>query len=402
MTMTKKNVNKRINKIKIKKQSNTIIMDIIKHYGNLFQNDIKNKKLFSLLYNSIEIASKEANKITHEEQITSISQIDLKPSYFLDKSIVNNLIKKIDNLYRCNFLIKECNFTVKIYFNYNDRFKINNMIKFIKILLCFCLQYYENQKQVLNYSINLYLGDDKKGFSSGFTNMIESKNINSGFYYHDPTVNVSNIVIFRKEEWFKTLIHECVHCFNLDFQASKICFKSLFSDTFFLETIMMVNEAITEFWARTINVAIVTYFGLENKNLKNFSELYTINLNIERMFSIYQSYKILKLFGLRYENIINKDRETINKKIYHEKTNAFCYYVLTSLLMFEYNKTMDWFTDNKYESNIFKKTEREFMIFCYFLKQVAKKEELLSIFNHVESNDIRYKSLKMCAFELDI
>ena len=79
------------------------------------------------------------------------------------------------------------------------------------------------------------------------------------------TKETSVINIFRKEEWFKTLIHECV-CFNLDFKSSKINFTTLFSDLFYINSSYIVNESFTEFWARILNaISHLFFIGCKTK-----------------------------------------------------------------------------------------------------------------------------------------
>ena len=130
--------------------------------------------------------------------------------------------------------------------------------------------------------------------------------------------------------------------------------------------------------------------------------MFTTNLNIERCFSIYQAHKILKLFGLQYKDIIDKTKEKMTKRIYKESTNAFCYYVLTSILMFNFDKTLKWFTNETYDSIIFNKTERQIMIFCYYLKELSKSNELIEMFEEIQKNDIHHSNMRMSIFELDI
>ena len=45
---------------------------------------------------------------------------------------------------------------------------------------------------------------------------------------------------------------------------------------------------------------------------------------------------------------------SINEKLYRETTHAFCYYVIPAILMYDYNKTLDWFTSGDYETLNFK------------------------------------------------
>ena len=402
MSITKKNKNKNKKNIKLTKESNTNIMDCLNAYSHLMDVKIENKDFMNLMYNSLTIANKQSKKVIYDSNIELIEYLNLSSSYFLDKSIVTNLRKTLDYVCKTQFTINEnFHFLLNIYYNHSMQSKIKNIIDKVIFVLCFCLQHFNNNKKNNKFSINLYLGNDKKNIL-GFSNKIEPRHINSGYYYYDNNNDTANITIFRNEEWFKTLIHECVHCFNLDFQSSKINFKTLFKDLFYINSNYIVNEAFTEFWARTINCAMVSYFGLFVATKRKFEEFFILNLNIERCFSTYQSYKLLKLFGLEYNQIINKENEKTTKLLYKESTNAFCYYVITSILMFNFDKTLKWFTNENYDSIIFNKSERQIMIFCYYLKELAKSQELLKMYEEIINNDIQHNTMKMSIFELEI
>lgn len=397
-----KKMNKNKKDIKLTSESNKIVMNCLKNYGHLMDVDINNNKFIDLIFKSLSNASKQSKKIDYESTIEPLNTINLSSSYFLDKSIIVNLRKTLDYVCKVKFTIFEnFVFSLNIYYNHADKHGLKQIIDKTIFVLCFCLQYLDETTNVVNFTINLYMGSDKKNVL-GFSNKIEPRHINSGYYFYDPQTETSNITIFRKEEWFKTLIHECVHCFNLDFKSSKINFTTLFSDLFYINSNYVVNEAFTEFWARILNCAMVSYFSLFQLNKKNFKELYVMNLNTERCFSLYQSYKLLKLFGLQYSQIIDKTNEKITKTIYKETTNAFCYYIITSILMFNFDKTLKWFTNENYDSMIFYKTERQIMIFCYYLKELSRSDKLLDFFNEIQKNDIHHNTMRMSVFELQV
>lgn len=399
-TKKRKNKNKEKKHIKLTSESNKIIMNCLKFYGHLMDVKIDNNRFIDLMYKSLNNASKQSKKITYESTIEQLNNLNISSSYFLDKTIVANLRKSLDYVCKVNFTIfEQYHFSLNIYFNHELQKKLKEIIDKTLFVLCFCLQYFNETKSFHKFSINLYLGYDKKNVL-GFSNKIEPRHINSGYYFYDNYTETSNITIFRKEEWFKTLIHECVHCFNLDFKSSKINFTTLFSDLFFINSNYIVNEAFTEFWARIINCGMITYFSLLQLNKKNFKEAFVTNLNIERCFSVYQGYKLLKLFGLQYNQIIDKTNEKMTKRIYKESTNAFCYYVITSILMFNFDKTLKWFTNENYETMIFNKTERQIMIFCYYLKELSRSNELLAMFEEMQKNDMHHNTMKMTIFEL--
>lgn len=403
MVITRKNKKRHSPKIELNKSSNVYLMKVLNNYSHLINNNIDNDDFFELIFETLKKASNQQSKMLYEESVSAYNELNplnLKSSYFLDESILSDIRKHVTHKYSTTFIIHErFKFQVNIHFDKQDKTNISSMIKHIQLLLCFCLNYYNNEKVIRKFNIDVYLCKTKKGLQKGFTNVIEPKHINSGYYMYNDELEESNIVVYRKEEWFKTLIHEVCHNFNLDFQTSKISFRTFFKDCFHINSSFLLNESFTEFWARTINSAFFTYLSLENKTLSKFKKAYNLNLNLERVFSMYQAYKLLKIFGVNYKSIVDPNMRKLNEKLYRETTNAFCYYVITSILMYDYNKTLNWFTNGEYQSLNFNKSEREIMIFCYYIKICASSEGLLSIFEEIEKNDVRLGSMRMSVFE---
>ena len=57
--------------------------------------------------------------------------------------------------------------------------------------------------------------------------MLSSYHVNTGYTQHSLiNSNYKDIIIFRKEEWFKVFIHECIHAYNLDFNMALL--KSIY------------------------------------------------------------------------------------------------------------------------------------------------------------------------------
>jgi hypothetical protein len=388
------------------KDSNSMITKYLKIHMEDFNIQFKNTKFMKYLHECLLNASKITQEVVINETLEYINEerpINIKSSYFFHESIVDDIKRNMNMMYQASFIIHNTfNFIVTIHFNPSQKPNLKKMMYYIKFLLVFSLQHYRNEKGRHNFEITLYLSDMKKGISSGFKNTIESKHINSGFFYYDPTISSSNIVIFRREEWFKVLVHECVHCFNLDFQSSKISFRSLMSDTFFITSSMDMNESFTEFWGRTLNCAILTYHGIESKNYTDFNHIFSINLNLERIHSMNQATKLLKMFGLPYSSIVNPRAQNMTKKLYQETTNAFCYYVVTAILMYNFESSLKWFTNDEYNSISFQKTERQIMIFSYYLKQIAKDNGFIQNMEKMAKERSPIKNMKMSLFELEI
>ena len=126
------------------------------------------------------------------------------------------------------------------------------------------------------------------------------------------------------------MIHELCHSLCLDFSRMKVENSKInknLNKLFGMKLNMNVSEMYCEYWATILNSCFKGYKLLDNKNdIKNF-RLYTNTcINLEKLYSVYQLVKILDYMGLRYEDLILKNR--MNKTLYKESTNVFCYYIL--------------------------------------------------------------------------
>lgn len=391
-------------KIKLNKKSNKIIMDILHEHNSAMNLEVKNKKFVNFLYELCKSSHVDSNTIMHNLDyfpVNADEYSNLHATLFMDQVVVDEIRKKLNFCYNVSMTIKSKSFLIKIYTNISEKINIQAYIKQIKLLLCLCLSYVKDETP-MTYNITIYNTTLKKGLYHGFKNMIEPKHINSGYYFFDPTMNQGNVVIYRKEEWFKVLIHELFHNFNLDFSTSRICYKSMFSDVFFVKSEMLLNEAFVEFWARTINCALVAYKNINQITLEQFTSVFNLNINIETIFALHQAIHLLEIFGLNYEQIINKKNAKSTELLYRENTNAFVYYVVTPIFMYNFDSTVQWFTNNEFNMLKYNKDEREVMIFNYYLKSLISKKSLLSIISDIEKKMIKNAGLRMCAFEIDV
>ena len=103
----------------------------------------------------------------------------------------------------------------------------------------------------------------------------------------------SEIVIFRKEEWFKVLIHESFHNFALDFSDMNTyeCTKDILS-IFPVNSEVNLYESYTEFWAEIMNALFCSFFNLKSKtNFDDFLSNFEFFINFERTYSFFQLVK---------------------------------------------------------------------------------------------------------------
>jgi hypothetical protein len=140
---------------------------------------------------------------------------------------------------------------------------------------------------------------------------IEPKHINSGYCFPYSTVNDTNIVIFRREEFYKVLIHELLHFFNIIPYNQDL--QTEYAKKFSSVPSININEAIVELHAIHINCEIIS--KIKNKSFEQLIEF-------EYDFSITQCKKLLKQQDAEFSDIME------NSFTWNETTNAFSYFIL--------------------------------------------------------------------------
>lgn len=371
------------------------IMKLLQDHVDKMDNKYDNKKLSKRIYERIKHTEKESKSIQHDYQLHDITN-RLQTSRFVDKKIATYAQTHLHYQYDIHFHHKNIDFFVHIMYG-SKSIDVEKYIQIIKWVIVMCLYDIKNEtKETMN--LNLYLTPLKKSIPIDFPNTILPYHINSGYSSHNPSMEIH---IFREEEWVKVLIHECFHAFDMDFHEEKINFANLFQSTFFVKSDFQIYESFVEFWSRILNCALFTYQVKSSLSQTEFHTLFTLNLNIERIFSLIQATKLLKLFHLTYGDVVNKEKKSICKKIYKENTNAFCYYVITSIMMNYFDKTLEWFDVHNTQLFYFDKSERQVVIFCHYIKQLASNPKMIELYDTLNVTELKkVNPMKMCVFEI--
>ena len=221
-------------------------------------------------------------------------------------------------------------------------------------------------------------------------NILNYNHINTGFTTTCP--QISEIVIFRKEEWFKVFIHESFHNFALDFSDMNVSdLNKAVLEIFPIKTDGNLFEAYTEFWAEIINISFCSYFYSKPGHVDGFvSFLSNVDwlIQYERIYSFFQLNKVLNYMGLTYKNLYSKDKTSavLRETLYKENTNIFAYYVVKCILINNYNGFLSWCYDHNVGGgggNIiqFSKTQQNLFDFYSFIK---KNYKTVSFENNVD------------------
>lgn len=353
------------------------------------------KKLYNELTNGFKYI--EELKSTSGEQfyrlkvenITNINQIP-KPTIFSQKAFPSKIRKHIDEfslgLLSYNFNLFGRNINILFVIENDEIEKLiqmyNNYVDYMLVWL-YIVNLYSSKKCVKQLKIIVYHTTLLKILPTSNVSILDENNINTAFTTTCPSD--SEIVVYRKEEWFKAFIHETFHNFGLDFSdmnMTKVNEKIL--NIFQVNSNVNLFESYTEFWARIINIVFVSFTNMNNKN--NINE-FLINIeffiNYERIFAFFQMVKILNFMGLNYNHLYKKDNLSyhLKKTLYKENSNVLSYYIITLILIDNYQDFLLWCNINNTELLQFKNTKKNLEKYCNFIETNYKSK---SIINGVE------------------
>jgi hypothetical protein len=359
---------------KLTSTSNKNINYIFENYASKLKFEIKDTYFIKLLYTLLDRAS---DTIIKHKIITDNIPVKNIESQYISPEILNFINTNDFTHHNIQFKIKEASYNVNIYTQ--KEIQLNKYIYFIKLILIMCSHHATTRYNVFTFKI--ILTDFKKEQP---IIPVEPYTINSGLSscpLKETPDDHKEIIIFRKEEWFKVFIHECFHLFCLDFSNSNKDYTKLFKPLFNIDSEFLFFESLCEFWSRTLNIAIISYSTKKNIMYEEFEELMKINIQIEKIYSLLQMKYILGNMGFTYESLMDKKRELP----YKENTNLFCYYVLTPVLLFHYEQTMGWFMEHNQTLLQFTKDSKSILLFFHYIKSIYMHAPLLQIIDSLDS-----------------
>lgn len=186
-------------------------------------------------------------------------------------------------------------------------------------------------------TILIYLTNAKKRFPTDGS-ILTPKHINSGFTI--PSNNL--VVVYRKEELNKVLLHELTHLYDVDKGPIE---KSVTEDVhryFNMDPSirLLLNESLTEFFAAIMNILFASVEPFDNLDEKVVYKL----LEKERVFMDIQAKRVIAYTQLCVKNDVQK---------YREATNVIAYYVVKGAMFNQYSKYIEDY--KTFEKPIFNK-----------------------------------------------
>ncbi len=234
-------------------------------------------EIFKMLYNDILMNDKyvsflsKKNKIKFEiTEIVSLNQLSKKEllnSAYIDELSKNYIKDNIVGILTLTTNISNLNIKINYaIFNKNDFNKLKKIEKILlhalKIIrLC---NLYRKTDYVKNLDVFLFLTPVLKKLPKNNIDILGPKHANSAVTFACATNG--ELVIFRKEEWKKTLIHELFHSLCLDFSTVNYNgLKKKLSSLFDIKSEFLISETYCEFWANIINCCFCSFSFLKKK-----------------------------------------------------------------------------------------------------------------------------------------
>jgi hypothetical protein len=219
-------------------------------------------------------------------------------------------------------------------------------------------------KCVKKLDVFVYHTDAMKVLPNNTAQALSQEHVNTAF-----TRNCgSEIVIFRKEEWFKVFLHETFHTFSLDFSAmnTSVC-KNRILTIFPVQSQVNLEESYSECWARIINAVFCSYF------YPTHSVFYF--LEMEQMHAAYQVVKVLNHMGLLYKDLYNK-KSGKKRQLFQENTNVLSYYIITFILLQHVDDLLVWCFERNENVFCFKKSSHQLNEYCDFIESKYKSKRV--------------------------
>ena len=245
--------------------------------------------------------------------------------------------------------------------------------------------------------IHFVMTDLKKKLPTDEMDILGVSHCNSAVTY--ACAPKGEMLIFRKQEWFKVFIHETFHSYGLDFSTmDTLDFNKKIKHIYPIKSEFNLFESYTEFWATIINCIYNSYVLLDGcEDILYFD----LCIKMEQIFSLFQCAKILRFMGLSYKQLYSDDDASVGmrKMMYKEKSNIFAYYIVKALLLYKYDDFLLWC--KKHNKNILQFNNLK--AFYTFIGKTYNDPNFLEHLNRtsfLQVSDFLKKTMRMTLLEI--
>jgi len=328
--------------------------------------------------------------------LKELPKTNLMDSSFMPGTIKDKILYSILGYMKTTVKIEKM--TVNIYYGLFKKTDFNKLESIKKDILLalkiikFCTLY-KNLKTIESLDIYLYLTEVEKQMPKNPVITLGSNNCNSAVTF--ACASKGKLLIYRKEEWKKVLIHELFHSLCLDFAGSNYeTLRKNIKNIFNVQSDFEIAESYSEYWATVINSCFISYSLLDDYNdIDNFLLFTDFCIQLERIFSLYQMIKILGYMSLNYKYLYKNDEISrgLRKVLYKEDTNVLCYYIIKTILLFFNDEFLEWCMLHNNNILKFNKTEHNLNQFYKFIKDKYNNKFFLKAIHNMELFYIKYR-----------
>lgn len=257
-------------------------------------------------------------------------------------------------------------------------------------------------------TIYIYFTDFKKSLPPVKKTPLGEINVNTGFTFScNLSAGENEMYIYRKEEWFKVLIHECFHAFSLDFAGLS---RELIEKTdqkviqmFPLHIDLRFYETYCEMWAELLQIIYLNYEKIsqnDNDNEKTIWPSFERMLKIDQKHSVEQAAKILKHYHMCYSDLFEKTDKAQQKRIeYGEISPVISYYLLKSIFYMNISMFIEWTSINNKGRLRFLKTETSVNSYVELLREIYQSPKYIEMMKKCEKSNVEGNHLRMSCWE---
>jgi hypothetical protein len=308
---------KEIDSIDIRKSSHW--MKIYKEMQKIYMRLLENPPRVEV--SSKPISKEEMKQITdgsrfmsHEIGKDILKRFHYQWTFVCDKGeVILNTFSEKEKLTKSE--MEEMNEMILVIFLIKDLFHRNE--KYIQKVTYFP----SNLKKKINLHSKKCLGVNE--CNSGLTFVDSHSNHNH--------IDNGDIILFRREEHIKVLIHEMFHSNYRDVMLIRHDHRDEMADKICTDYDILLNESYTE-W----NATILNLMYLSIKYDMKISELNDM-LHKEIKYGVYVCRRIMKYYGIQDISEIIRVGDFCKKHI-PQKTNVISYYLFKPLQMFHFNQ----------------------------------------------------------------
>jgi len=206
----------------------------------------------------------------------------------------------------------------------------------------------------------------------------------------------NEIHIYRREEWFKVLIHETMHALGMDFSGASDSHMTMankrLKKTFpFANPDLRIYESYCEVWAEIINTLFCVYLSPRTSTVvdsgTNAMREIETRIRNEQTWSLFQCAKVISFYGIKYNDLYSHNTETmmdVNSRYLETNTTTFSYYVAKTILLYHIGEFLEWCAANNRNVVAFRETGTNIASFCDFITYRCRDPTMIS---HIQRFD---------------